>query len=103
MESRQREPKGSDQGEATGGRLLHRNIIISALKDLGLGDIREVFISREWRHSPAFRQCCDGADWDHEWIESVFCAVEDLHREHGAVRTKLTKDSVALLRKVARD
>ena len=83
--------------------MLYRNGIISALKDLGLGDIREVFISRKWRQSPAFRQCCEAADWDHEWIESVFCAVEDLHREHGAVRTKFTKDSVALLRKVARN
>lgn len=70
---------------------------------MGLGDIREVFRSRQWRSTAAFDEACRLAGWDKEWVEAIFSSVEDLHHEHGAVRHKLTKDSVALLRKMVRN
>tara|TARA_R110000824_G_scaffold91379_5_gene222444 strand:+ start:9921 stop:10133 length:213 start_codon:yes stop_codon:yes gene_type:complete len=70
---------------------------------LGLGNILEVPASREWRDSPLFREACVGAEWDQEWIESIFIAVEDLHTDSDVVRKKLTRESVRLLKGLAKE
>ena len=103
MEFRQGEPEDPNPDTSDGFRLLYRNIISSALRELGLGDLSGVPVSRNWRDSPLFDEACCGADWGKDWIESIFIAIEDLHTDNDVVRQKLTRESVRLLRELARE
>jgi hypothetical protein len=46
---------------------------------------------------------CYFAGWDRDWIESIFNSVEDLHREPDWVRRNITKDSIRILKKMAKE
>ena len=102
MESGQGKPESEDKGEADGIRLLFRNVLINALRDLGFGDLEDLVSSRSWRATEDFREVCAIADWDVDWVIEIFSAVEQLHQENEAVRHHLTEDSIALLKRFIR-
>jgi len=101
VELRQRKSKGKNSSQKDPCRLLCRDIIILAVGDLGLGTTDYIPSSRDWRRSKKFLDVCHLADWDHQWVEDILLSIEVLHTGDIAVRTKLTHDSMKLLREVA--
>lgn len=60
--------------------------------------------SRKWRKSKEFTDTCLLADWNKDWVESLFQSIEGLHRhQNDSIRMKLTRDYVSLLRCTARE
>ena len=103
MESGQGKPKSSSSSSSDNGRLLYRHLIISALKDLGCGGVNALIDFRQWKTLGLLDEYCYFAGWDRDWIESIFNSVEDLHREPDWVRRNITKDSIRILKKMAKE
>ena len=103
MESRQGKSKGSSSSSSDTGRLLYRNLIISALKDLGSGGLGSLLEFRKWKNRQLLDEYCRFADCDRDWIESIFNSFEDLHREPDWVRRNIAKDSIRILKKMAKE
>ena len=98
MESRQRKSQNENTNSKTGIRNLSRAILVSGIRDLGFGDIAGVPESRRWRRTLADVFACQDRGWDPVWIDSIFSAVEDLHRGDASVRKDVTAQCVRLLK-----
>ena len=103
MELGQGKPPSESEGSSDSGRLLYRNLIISALKDLGSGGVAALIEFKKWKNKQLLDEYCRFADWDREWIESIFNSFEDLHREPDWVRKNIAKDSIRILKKMAKE
>jgi len=100
MESRQRKSSDTDKNSKAGDRKLARAIIISGIRDLGLGRLEDIPSHREWRRTLVYVFACKDTGWSKDWIDSIFDAVEDLHLDKDSVRKDVTKQCVLLLRKL---
>lgn len=103
MESRSKNSESEDPAENVGSRRLARSVIVQAIRDLGSASVpSEIINSRLWRKTEAYRRICEISQWDPEWLDNLFEAIENLWTKDASLRREIASQCVALLKKVGR-
>ena len=78
---------------------MYRDVIIGAIRDLGLGDAVTVSEVVRWRATDGFTCCCEIANWDEGWIKDLMRSIDALPF---SVKKPITRKSIEMMRAVAR-
>ncbi len=78
---------------------LYRDVVIGALRDMGMGDTIEARDVRLWMSRDTFHTVCHLANWDDEWIVDLFRSIDELPQQ---IKRPLTRKCLELLRAIAR-